>query len=67
MVLRWSARRHPGRPQHASGPCGDRCLLLNAVAFALIAQTHDAKGIVMIICAIFGFGMGMGYASIPNR
>ncbi|QKT13774.1 MFS transporter [Rhodococcus sp. W8901] len=41
-------------------------LLLNAVAFALIAQTHDTKSIVMIICAVFGFGMGMGYASIPN-
>ncbi|MCL2534093.1 MAG: MFS transporter [Nocardiaceae bacterium] len=41
-------------------------LLLNAIAFALIAQTHDSKGIVMVICAIYGFGMGMGYASIPN-
>ncbi|WP_137722933.1 MFS transporter [Prescottella subtropica] len=41
-------------------------LLLNAVAFALIAQTHDTTAIILIICAIFGFGMGMGYASIPN-
>ncbi|NLU84268.1 MFS transporter [Rhodococcus sp. HNM0569] len=41
-------------------------LVLNAVAFALIAQFHTTTAVVMIVCAVFGFGMGMGYASIPN-
>ncbi|WP_305093152.1 MFS transporter [Prescottella sp. R16] len=41
-------------------------LLLNSVAFASIAQANDTTVVVMIVCAIFGFGMGMGYASIPN-
>ncbi len=63
---RWSARRHPGRPQHASAaPAGDRPA---AQRRRIRPDRADPRrqGHRHDICAIFGFGMGMGYASIPN-
>ncbi len=41
-------------------------MILMAVGFTLTATIHDNKPLLIIFAGIFGVGMGMGYASIPN-
>ncbi len=41
-------------------------LVLMAIAFALVANVHDSKPSLILFAGIFGLGMGMGYAAIPN-
>jgi MFS family permease len=41
-------------------------LLGMAAGFALTATTHDDKGMLVAFAGLFGTGMGMAYASIPN-
>ena len=41
-------------------------LLAMAAAFTLTAMSHDNKALLVAFAALFGTGMGMGYASIPN-
>lgn len=41
-------------------------LLLMAAAFAAVAMVHDDKALLIGFAGVFGLGMGLGYASIPN-
>ncbi|MFC4603875.1 MFS transporter [Rhodococcus kronopolitis] len=41
-------------------------LLGMALGFALTAMIHDDKALLIAFAGIFGTGMGMAYASIPN-
>jgi MFS family permease len=43
--------------------CG---MLLMAVGFVLTAAVHDSKPLLIVFAGIFGTGMGMAYAAIPN-
>ncbi|WP_280438893.1 MFS transporter [Nocardia cyriacigeorgica] len=43
--------------------CG---MLLMAAGFTLTAAVHDSKPLLIVFAGIFGTGMGMAYASIPN-
>lgn len=48
------------RPLLAAG------MLLMAAGFVLTTLTHDDKALLIVTAGVFGTGMGMGYASIPN-
>ncbi|TSD95058.1 MFS transporter [Skermania sp. ID1734] len=41
-------------------------MLLMATGFTLTAYIHDSKALLIVFAGIFGTGMGMGYAAIPN-
>ncbi|MFD4179825.1 MFS transporter [Rhodococcus sp. NPDC058514] len=41
-------------------------LLGMALGFALTAMIHDNKALLIVFAGVFGTGMGMAYASIPN-
>ncbi|WP_157108335.1 MFS transporter [Aldersonia kunmingensis] len=41
-------------------------MTLMAAGFALTAAVHDDKALLIVFAGVFGTGMGMGYASIPN-
>ncbi|WP_280481947.1 MFS transporter, partial [Nocardia cyriacigeorgica] len=41
-------------------------MLLMAAGFTLTAFVHDSKPLLIVFAGIFGTGMGMAYASIPN-
>ncbi|MFC4374338.1 MFS transporter [Nocardia halotolerans] len=41
-------------------------MLLMALGFALTAAVHDSKPLLIIFAGLFGTGMGMSYAAIPN-
>ncbi|MFD6103931.1 MFS transporter [Nocardia salmonicida] len=43
--------------------CG---MLLMAIGFTLTAAVHDSKPLLIVFAGIFGTGMGMSYAAIPN-
>ncbi|MGW0180928.1 MFS transporter [Nocardia sp. NPDC003345] len=48
------------RPLLATG------MLLMAAGFALTAVVHDSKALLIVFAGIFGTGMGMAYAAVPN-
>ncbi|NUS90859.1 MAG: MFS transporter [Nocardia sp.] len=43
--------------------CG---MLLMAAGFTLTAAVHDNKTLLIVFAAVFGTGMGMAYAAVPN-
>ncbi|MFF0816694.1 MFS transporter [Rhodococcus sp. NPDC003318] len=41
-------------------------MLCMAAGFACVAMVHDDKALLIAFAALFGTGMGMAYASVPN-